>query len=248
VSFAGYFYHKKRRLIETFIYGTREKLNAELHPYTDTQEANQILQIFSEAENWLYNSNEETFNKSKLEDVFNRVTGAGNKIYNRKSAWDQLESSLNTMRTSINKHVSRFEEQFKLAKDNKSLLLKNEMDDLQKVIQTYNDVYNEAVNGLAGAKKLIDPPISAGNVKQQNKDLDDKVNKIFSDADKRVKEAERKLQEEIKKAEEQKKKEKEQTTNSTTTNNSNTTNKTDTETTQNTNSNNGKKDEEMRLD
>jgi len=143
----------KRNDIETFIYGTREKLNAELHPYTDTQEANQLLQIFSEAENWLYNSNEETFIKSKLEEVFNRVTGAGNKIYNRKSAWDQLESSLNNMRGSVNKHVSKFEEQFKLAKDNKSLLLKNEMDDLQKVIQTYNDVYNEAVNGLAGAKK-----------------------------------------------------------------------------------------------
>jgi hemerythrin-like domain-containing protein len=107
-----------------------------------------------------------------------------------------LDKALQDARTALNNNIKKFEK-------NTTLLIKSEADELQNVIQQFNDSLNNTHGLVVKSPKFVDAPVDYVGIERQIKDFDDRVRKVFADADKRVKEVERKLQEEKKKQQEE---------------------------------------------
>ena len=193
----------KRNEIESFIYSTKEKLQNELLPYSDKTEAESVLKILIDSETWLYNNHDETYNKAIMEDIYFKTTVPANKIYKRRSDWDNLETALSFLKNGINNNITRYDSQFNLAKENKALLNAKELDDISKLIKTYNDIFNQNFENAKKSPKSVDCPLNSETVTKYASDLEDKVNRIFVEAEKRLKEAE-KSKEDSKKKENEK--------------------------------------------
>jgi len=88
--------------------------------------------------------------------------------------------------------------------------VKSEIDDLGKIVQQYNDFYNNSLPLCLKSPKCVDPPIEPSLVEKQIKEFDDKVKKVLADGEKRVKDAEKKAKDEEKKLQEEKKKQEEE--------------------------------------
>lgn len=185
----------KRNELETFIYTTREYLGTSLQGFYDQKEAEDLLAIFNKTEEWMYNNVEETYVKEKIEQAYNVCTEPGNKIYRRKTHWENIDRALNEAKSSLDANIKKFE-------NNASWLVQTEKDELQKVIENFNNQYNTTFPVCRQAPKMVEPPVDYVSIERSTKDFEDRVKKILSDADKRVKEAERKLAEEKKKLEE----------------------------------------------
>ena len=186
---------EKRNELETFMYTTKENLTTILVGFYDVKEAENLNTLMAQTENWMYNNVEETYLKEKIEEYYNLVTVPGNRIYRRKTHWENIDKGLNDAKASLGNNIQRFE-------NHKGLLITVESDELTKVVQQFNDFYNNTLPICIKSPKFIDPPFDYVNIEKQTKEFNEKVNKIFSDADKRIKEAEKKLQEEKKKQEE----------------------------------------------
>ena len=193
----------KRNELETFMYTTKENLTTIiLKGYFDEKEAENLLVLIAKTEEWMYNNIEETYVKDKIEEYYNMVTVPGNRIYRRKTHWENIDIGLTQANAILNNHIQRYE-------NNKGIFLKEEADDLTKLVQQFNDFYNKTFPECRKSPKFIDPPFDYVNIEKQTKDFDEKMQKIFAAADKRIKEAVLKLQEEKKKQEEEKKKQEE---------------------------------------
>jgi hypothetical protein len=184
----------KRNELETFMYTTKENLTSSLQGFFEEKDAENLIQIFNKTEDWMYNNIEETYVKEKIEEWYNIVTVPGNKIYRRKTPWENLDKALKDAKSSLDTNIKKFEL-------NSTWLFKNEQDELQKAVQLFNDSYNTLLPVCIKSPKFVDPPIDYVSIERQIKDFEDKIRKIFSDADKRVKEDEKKIAEEKKKLE-----------------------------------------------
>ena len=182
----------KRNEIETFIYTTKEKLNNDLKCYVTTGEIENILKIMQETENWLYNNYEETLNKSTIEEIYKKTITPGQMIYNRKSDWDALEEALNSLKKVVKINSNRYESQFNLAKEGKSLLDSKELEEVSKNIQFHNDFYNSSFENVRNLPRYTDCPISLSTISKSGTELDEKINKIFIEAEKRAKKLDKK--------------------------------------------------------
>ena len=185
----------KRNEIESFIYSTKEKLKNELLDYTFQSEAESVLKILHDSETWLYNNHEETYNKAIMEEIYLKTTVPANKIYKRKSDWENLEIALNFLKNCINNNISRYKSQISHAKDKKVLLNQKEVEEISKLIKSYSDIYHENLKSVEKCPKSINCPLNHENVTKIASDLEDKVNRVFVDAEKRVKETEKLIEE-----------------------------------------------------
>jgi heat shock protein 4 len=200
----------KRNELETFMYSTREKLQNGLNGFFDEKEAEILIKIMANTEEWMYNNLEETYVKEKIEEHYNLVTVPGNRIYRRKTHWENIDKAMIDAKASLNGNIKKFEE------DNR--LNKTETEDMKKVIEGFNDYYNITFPVCIKSPKFMDPPVDYANIEKATKEFEDKVKKIYSEADKRIREAEKKIQEaERKLREEEKKKQEEQAKAATTT-------------------------------
>ena len=196
----------KRNELETFMYTIKENFTGSLQGFADEKEVENLLNIMKNTEDWIYNNAEDTYVKPKIEEHYNFVVIPGSKIYKRKENWENLETSLNQLKNAVNSNITNYDIQFNLAKENKSILLKGEMDELSNIIQQYNDSYNNTIPVCIKSPRFMDAPVEYASIDKLTKELEEKIRKIFSEAERRAKEAEKKLQEEKKKQEENDKK------------------------------------------
>jgi len=182
----------KRNELETFMYTTKENLSSSLQGFYDEKESENLNTIMLKAEEWLYNNVEETYIKEKIEEWYNLVTVPGNRIYRRKTHWENLDKAMNEAKTALDKDIQKFGE-------HTSLFIKTEADELQKIVQQFNDFYNNALPLVIKSPKFVDPPVDYVSVERQTREFDDRVRKVYSDADKRVKQAQKMIEEERKK-------------------------------------------------
>jgi len=201
----------KRNELETFMYTTKEYLTNILKPFTDEKETENLLSIMAKAEDWIYNNQEETYVKAKIEEYYNLVTIPGNKLYQRKANWENVDKAIGDIKNALNTNIKKFE-------DNKNWLTKGEVEDLGKLVNQYNDYHNNTLSLCLKSPKLIEPPVDQATIDKQTKEFDDKFKKVLADAEKRVRDEEkRKKDEEKKQLEEKKKQEESAKTTSTTT-------------------------------
>lgn len=182
----------KRNELETFMYTTRENLSSSLLGFYDEKECENLNSIMSKTEEWLYNNVEETYIKEKIEEWYNLVTIPGNRIYRRKTHWENLDKAMNEANAALNKDIQKFEE-------HTSLFINSEADELRKIVQQFNDFYNITLPLVLKSPKFVDPPVDYVSIERQTREFDDKVRKVYSDADKRVKQAQKMIEEERKK-------------------------------------------------
>jgi hypothetical protein len=186
----------KRNELETFMYTTRENLTSSLQGFFDEKEAESLNSIMVKTEEWMYNNVEETYIKEKIEEWYNLVTVPGNKIYRRKTHWENLDKAMNEAQTVLNTNIQKFEQ-------NTSTLIQTEADELKKVVQQFNDFYNSTLPILVKSPKFVDAPVDYVSVERQTREFEDRVRKVYSDADKRIKQAQKLLEEERKKQSEE---------------------------------------------
>lgn len=182
----------RRNEIETFIYTTKEKLNNELQPYSDQTETATILKILQDTETWLYNNHEETLNKATIEDIYNKTITPAQKIYKRKTDWEGLEQALNYLKNGINSNVNRYDKQFILAKEGKSVLKDKDLQEISKLIQNYNDLYNKTVESVKNIPRFVDCPVNHADITKGEGEFEDKINRVFVEAEKRAMEENKK--------------------------------------------------------
>ncbi len=175
----------RRNEIETFIYTTKEKLNNELQPYADQTETATILKILQDTETWLYNNHEETLNKATIEDIYNKTVTPGQKIYKRKTDWEGLEQALNYLKNGITSNINRYEKQFQLSKEGKSVLKEKDLQEISKLIKNYNDLYNKTVESAKNIPRFVDCPVNHAEISKSEGELEDKINRVFVEAEKR---------------------------------------------------------------
>ena len=141
----------------------------------------------NDTESWLYNNHEETLNKATIEDIYKKTVAPGQKIYNRKSEWEGLEDALNFLKNGINTNINRYEGQLYLSKEGKSLLNDKELEEISQQIQFYNDIYNKTFENTKNLQRFIDCPVSPTSISKSGGELEDKINRVFVEAEKREK-------------------------------------------------------------
>ena len=175
----------KRNEIETFIYTTKEKLNHELQPYADQSEKASILKILQDTETWLYNNHEETLNKNTIENIYNQTVTPGQKIYKRRSDWEGLEQALNYLNNGLTSNSNRYDKQYNLSKEGKSILKEKDLQEISKLIQYYYDVYNKTVEKIKNIPRFVDCPVNHTEISKGEAELEDKINRVFVEAEKK---------------------------------------------------------------
>lgn len=172
----------------------------------------------NEIKGWFETESPDILIKSLIDEKHQALTGPGDRLYKRKNDWQQLEVVVPNFQNSLNQQINRISEEHKKLTSKQSTYLNQEnIEELNGIIQTYNDTLNNAVEKLSKALKIVDPPVSHESLQRHLKDLNDvisflifqKVNKVFNDAEKRVKDEIKRLEKEKKDKEEKEKKEKE---------------------------------------
>lgn len=160
----------------------------------------------NEIKEWFESEAPEILLKPNIDERKTSLYGIGDRVYKRMNDWINLEQSINTFQTALNGHISRLTEESKKPQSN---LNKEDFEELNKIVQEFNDVLNNSVSKISKAIKFIDPPVSFDAMNRHVKDLNERINKVFTGAEKRVKDEAKRLEKEKKEREEKEKKEKE---------------------------------------
>ncbi len=171
----------------------------------------------NEIKHWFESENEEIFVKSAIDDKNRAMTELGNRIYKRKNDWTQLEISIPNFQSALTGHINKAQEEYNKQQSKKACTLNEEnLQDINKIIQNYQDTLNNSMQKLAKPIKFIDSPVSWEALNRHLKEMNDvsifcnsqKINKIYTDAERRVKEELKKLEKEKKEKKEKEEKEK----------------------------------------
>ncbi len=81
--------------------------------------------------------------------------------------------------------LNRYEKQFQLAKEAKSILKEKDLQEISKLIQNYNDLYNKTVESAKNIPRFVDCPVNHAEISKSEGELEDKINRVFVEAEKR---------------------------------------------------------------
>jgi hypothetical protein len=161
----------KRNEIENFIYSTRSKLDSDLSPFITNEEKQSLINLMNEMETWLYSGDEAIYDKSVLEARGKNLNELGTKVYKRYHDWGRLSESLNNLENSINGNINRLNTEFEKKKTNSSILTQKDFEELQKIINNYNNLLNESRTQFGTHPKFTDTPIRYEDIDKATEEL-----------------------------------------------------------------------------
>jgi len=186
----------RRNEIENFIYSTRSKFDNELAPFVTNEDKEILLQLMQVMEDWLYSGDEEVYNKAVLEEKGKDLNTLGTKINNRYHGWTRLSESFGKLEQCINLNINKLNTQHeKIKNGEKTNMTAADLEELNQTIQTYNTHLNEGRVLYGKTPKITDPPATWESVDKLSDEFVKKCASIFTKADLRVKEEERKKKE-----------------------------------------------------
>jgi len=189
----------KRNDMETYIYTTKEKLEDVLAPYIDGKDREALMQVMNEIKQWFESEAPEITVKSHIDEKYTALSTHGDRVYKRRTDWENLEQSLPNLEGAINQQIKRVEEEFNKLQANQACnLTKENVEECKKAIEEFNEIHSNSLSKLTKTSKFIDPPVSWEAINRHIKEFNDKINKVFIDAEKRVKDELKKLEKERK--------------------------------------------------
>jgi heat shock protein 4 len=162
----------KRNEIENFIYSTRGKLDSELTGFINEADKATLLKLMQEMEDWLYSGDEEVYLKSRLEERGKALNDLGSALYGRFHGWNKLEESLSKLEQILNLNVNKYNEEYdKVSKGLPTNLNKNDVEELSKHIQHYNNYLNEGKASYTKGSRLLDPQLKWQDVDKTSEEF-----------------------------------------------------------------------------
>jgi len=166
--------HDMRNDMEVYIYTTREKLENELAPYVTEQDKQTLLNIMNETKHWFESGHPDITLKSVIDEKNTALTGTGDRVYKRRNDWEQLDMSLNNFKGALDQNIKRIQVEYDKLTNKQATSLTNEnVEELKKIVENYNDTLNNSTEKLAKALKYVDPPVSYEALNRHLKDFND---------------------------------------------------------------------------
>ena len=203
----------KRNELEQYIYNTRDKLSNVLKPHVLPNEQQTLSKHMDVLLDWLYSGDEDVFNKATLETKSKDMLAVGSVIYSRMNNWNKLEENITLLEKAIDKITNASKVEWdKLHNKQQTYLTKEDFEAINQLLQAklakVDEFKKKVGEGVRTAEPLVKPEV----VEEEKEELKRKVKKVYTDAEFKVKEEERKRkeEEERKKKEEEEKKKKEE--------------------------------------
>ena len=200
--------------LEQYIYTTKEKFDSKLKGYYTDKERADLTKFMDDLMTWLYSEDEKLYDKPTLEKNSKNMKNLGDQIYKREENWTNLRANYNVFESTVNERKTWVNgEEEKLNKKQFTYLTKEDIDKINQLINDAIENYKKKHEITDKAPQIQIPPILPDEVDMLTKNLRDNVQKIYDDAEYKVKEEERKRKEEEekkRKEEEKKKKEEEE--------------------------------------
>ena len=199
--------------LEQYIYATKEKFDTKLKGYYTDKERADLTKYMDDLMTWLYSEDEKLYDKPTLEKNSKNMKTLGDEIYKREENWTKLRENYSIFEKTVTEKKTWINgEEEKLNKKQFTYLTK---EDIDKINQLINDAIENAKKkheSTDKAPQIQMPPVPPEEINMLNNNLITNVQKIYDDAEFKVKEEERKRkeEEEKKKKEEEEKKRKEE--------------------------------------
>ena len=204
--------HLKNSL-EQYIYATKEKLDGLLKGYYTDKERADLTKYMDELMTWLYSEDEKLYDKPTLEKNSKNMKTLGDEIYKREENWTNLRKNYTIFEsTATDKKKWVDGEEDKLNKKQFTYLTKEDIDKINQLINDAIDNYKKKHELTDKGQQIALPPVLPDEIDMLTSNLKTNVQKVYDDAEFKVKEEERKRkeEEEKKKKEEEEKKKKEE--------------------------------------
>jgi heat shock protein 4 len=196
----------KRNEVEQFIYKTKDKLEtSDLGIYILPDELSVLQVQMEEVQKWFYSEDPLLEDMNTLDSKTQKLNDLGQAIYKRFYEWENVVNALQQMGQLLNNvegqlfhDADRFNK-----KDPKCFLSEQDFQELNKNHDLYKKKTQEAHKALQGIPRTSTPPVVDKTIFQYADDINKKINSIYTAAETKVREAQRK-EEEAKKALEKK--------------------------------------------
>jgi nitrogen fixation-related uncharacterized protein len=183
----------RRNEIENNIYSTRIKMQDELAAFITQEEKAALPPLMDEAEAWLYSGDEEVYNKNSLETKCGNFNELCVRIYGRFNNWRNLDQAINFLDEYNANNMNKINQ---ICDSDLKRFLNQE--ELFNLIANSNKNLNDLKAQLQKTPKFMDPPVTSDKLKGQYDELNNKLNKIYNDAENKQKEEQRKIEKEKK--------------------------------------------------
>jgi len=188
----------KRNEVEQFINKTKDKLEtSDLGNYILPDELKVLTVQMEEVKTWFYSEDPLLEDMKALDTKTQKLNDLGQTIYKRFYEWENVVNALKQMGQLVNNVEGQiFHDADKFnKKDPKCFLAEADFQELNKTHEIYKKKTQEAHQSLTGIPRTSTPPVVDKTIFQYADDMNKKINSIYTAAETKVKEAQRKEEE-----------------------------------------------------